>query len=253
MGVGYNRRRGSRCFYHATAHQHVLAMKVWSKIFIALFLALLNVSATYAQAGQVCGATSELGLLTCHRIDAVYNSWIVRRGQTIYITIPETDVVPHSRGFMILYASTSCFGYSPFRAESSGYFVQIGNQSQWSFTVPGDARADPCTVALGASLHKCVGPNCDPLPQWLENPTNQINFGVDLGSSLVNVFQIELFRWFLAIFVGGLVGSIFLRRIIEAVTTNTETEVVEYQKKKNQKVQEETDEERGEWKDDKTA
>ena len=228
-------------------------MKVWSKIFIALFLALIVVSTANAQNGVVCGATADLGYLICYRIDAVYNSWIVRRAQTIYITIPEADVVPASRGTMVLYVSGACLDYSSSRPARSGYFVQTGNASQWTYTVPSQSVADPCSVSLGVTLHKCVGPNCDPLPEWVNNAGNQINFGVDLGASLVNVFQIELFRWFLAIFVGGLVGSIFLRRIIEAVTTNTETEVVEYQKKKNQKVQEETDEERGEWKDDKTA
>ena len=227
-------------------------MKTLAKILIIAILFFNTSSATYAQSGFVCGATADLGYLICYRIDAVYNSWIVRRAQTIYITIPEADVVPASRGTMVLYVSGACLDYSSSRPARSGYFVQTGNASQWTYTVPSQSVADPCSVSLGVTLHKCVGPNCDPLPEWVNNAGNQINFGVDLGASLVNIFQIELFRWFLAIFVGGLVGSIFLKRIIEAVTNNTETQIDEYQKKKKTQ-QEETDEERGEWKEDKTA
>ena len=251
MGLSDNRRRGSRCFYHATADKYILAMNLRVKIFLALFLAFMSSSVTHARTGFVCD-TVVTGYVACYRIDAVYNSWIVRRGQTIYITIPAEDIVPQSRGTMILYVSDACLPYSDLRRRASGYFVQTGNTAQWSYTVPATAVADPCTIALGVSLHKCVGVGCDPLPNWVNNAGNQINFGVDLGASLVNIFQIELFRWFLAIFVGGLVGSIFLKRIIEAVTNNTETQIDEYQKKKKTQ-QEETDEERGEWKEDKTA
>ena len=227
-------------------------MNLRVKIFLALILAFTSSSVTYAQSGFVCGATNQLGYLTCYRIDATYNSWIVRRGQTIYITIPDSDVVPPSRGTMVLYVSGACLDYSSSRPARSGYFVQTGNASQWTYTVPSMAVADPCVIALGVTLHKCVGPNCDPLPAWLENPTSQVSFGFDVGAALVNIFSMEIFRWFLAIFVGGLAGSIFMRRIIEAVTRGTDTEVEEYQKKKKTQ-QEETDEERGEWKDDKTA
>lgn len=227
-------------------------MKTLAKILIIAILFFNTSSATYAQSGFVCGATADLGYLICYRIDAVYNSWIVRRGQTIYITIPSSDVVPASRGLMVLYVSGACLDYKSSRPAASSYFVQTGNRAQWTYTVPSGAVADPCVIALGVTLHKCVGPNCDPLPPWLENPGNQISFGFDLGSALVNIFRMQIFQWFLAIFVGGLVASIFMRRIIEAVTNNTETQIDEYQKKKKTQ-QEESEEERGEWKDDKTA
>ena len=227
-------------------------MKTLAKILIIAILFFNTSSATYAQSGFVCGATADLGYLICYRIDAVYNSWIVRRGQTIYITIPSSDVVPASRGLMILYVSGACLDDKSSRPSAPVYFVRTGNTSQWTYTVPSGAVADPCTVSLGVSLHKCVGVGCEPLPQWLENPTNQVSFGFDLGSALVNIFRIEIFRWFIAIFVGGLAGSILLRRIIEAVTRGTDTETDDYQKKKTKQVAEE-EQERGEWKDDKTA
>lgn len=228
-------------------------MKHYAKIFFALFLALIVSSTTYAQQnGFVCGATSGLGYLNCYRVDAVYDSWIVRRGQTLYVTIPESDVVPQSRGTMFLFVSGACLGYSSSRPQRSGYFVQVGNQAQWSYTVWSGAVADPCVISLGVALNKCIGANCDPLPQWLDNPARRVNLGVDIGSAVVNLFSLGIFQWFIALFVGGLVGSILFKRIIQVVTQNTDTTIEEYQKKKMQQNVQETEEELGEWKEEKT-
>ena len=182
-------------------------------LLFATALVLLSPPAAHAQS-LVCAPSGN----PCHTINAVYGSWIARRGEVVRINIPAEAVVPEAWGTMFLVAPGTCVGSV---ATIDAVIVASGNASAWEWTVPRDAKIDPCAVSLVVNVKRCYG-DCPPLPAWLANPTARVTIGANPIQALVNLFKMDLMRWILSVAVGGLVGSILFRRIVEAAMAATE-------------------------------
>ena len=183
-----------------------------SLLLLATALVLLSPPAAHAQS-QACAPSGS----PCHTVNAVYGAWIARRGEVVRINIPAADVVPEALGTMFLTAPGTCVGSV---ATIDAVIVASGNASSWEWTVPRNARIDPCLISLVVNVKRCYG-DCPPLPAWLANPAARVTIGGNLIQALVGIFEMPILRWILSIAIGGLVGSILLRRIYEAAMAAT--------------------------------